>query len=449
MRHPRVNHFLIFFTAACVFLFNFLLFYRYVTAATLLIGTARVDITPNTTVWLSGFASRNHAPETSATITPLYARALSIQQRKSHPFVIVSLDVIGFDRDVSDRIYALAWELFHIPRERLRLCATHTHSGPVIGSNLYPLVPSDSTEDRKISDYAKALISLTISAINQSLAKPIPATIRYGTGLAKLAVNRAQIPERRFQGERGVTNDNVPVLWFVADERVIAGIWGYSAHATVLTQSYTYSPDYPGIVNANLESDKSVWMYMPGCGGDQNIYPRGTVEYLNRHGQILSKAIRKVMNDGGRVVSANIQARRTVVQLPFAVRYTAGELRERRRSDDRVTARAANGLLEQIQGDGKTPSHFDYPIGMWRLGHLKIAFLGGEPTVGYCSLLKEIGVTWVVGYCEHVMGYVGTKQVIQLGGREGGERAAWYYGLPAAWKEDIERIIVVATRHLL
>ncbi|MEO7145280.1 MAG: hypothetical protein ABI165_17430, partial [Bryobacteraceae bacterium] len=59
-------------------------------------GVARVDITPATPVWLSGFAARTQ-PATRV-LQPLSAKALALEDRDGGRFVIVTADLIGFTR---------------------------------------------------------------------------------------------------------------------------------------------------------------------------------------------------------------------------------------------------------------------------------------------------------------------------------------------------------------
>lgn len=455
LNHPLAVFVFAGLAAFLVFLFNFSLFYYFYIKPSpgkpWLVGTARVDITPEETVWLSGFASRNRTSNSTTPLSPLFARAISFRHSSdpAQSFVIVSLDIIGIDRKLSDRIYEVANDQLSLPRERLRICVTHTHSGPVIGNNLAPLVPLDPFELAKISRYSKHLVELVIYVIRRSLAQQLPASAHFAQGMARVAVNRRQIRESTFDGHRGMTEDSVPVLWFTSGQEIIGGIWGYSAHATVLTSAYRYSGDYPGVTSQLLERDGSVWLYAAGCGGDQNIYPRGTNAHVRLYATLLSSVVAKLTASGGETLNTGISAKHSFLRLPFAKRYTARELYRRGHSKDSVTRRGAEVLLHNLDIDGLTPLDYEYGIGVWNIGRIKIVFLGGEPTVGYCSSLRDIGASWVVGYCEDVMGYIGTKDVIESGGREGGDRAAWYYGLPAAWKVSVNQIIVDGVRKLL
>lgn len=431
------------------------------------IGVARVNITPTEPVWLSGFSSRNHTPHHVRLLDPripLYARALSIRRKDSMTqLVLVSIDVIAIPKTLSSRIYQDAQEKHGLSRAALRICATHTHSGPVVGTALAPLSPTDPSNRERITRYEASLERAVNKVISKALKVQMQVTARYVRSRASLAVNRRQVRETNFGmseatehvtvKDRGTTDDGVPVLTFlsVKNSRVMAGIFSYAAHATVLTSGYAYSGDYPGVATFALESRfrGATWLFIPGAGGDQNIYPRGTPALLARHAETLAlTAGAAAVDPKHHGVAGRLGARHAFVHLPFAMRYSRHELHKRARIGS-AQKRAVQVLLSNITDEGLTPSSYPFPVAVWRIGGLTLAFLGGEPTVGYSHLLRHIGIDWVVGYAEDVMGYVGTQSIIRSGGREGGERSAWYYGLPAAWSTDAEGLIIRTVRGLL
>lgn len=426
------------------------------------LGTARVDITPTEPVWLSGFSSRNRTPSHVKLVDPhipLYARALCIRRLEDDsPLILVSLDVIAIPRSLSARIYRQAYQQHGLPRASLRLCATHTHSGPVIGEALAPLSPTDGANRARIARYEGHLQQCVQQVIATAMTKRERVKARFARGRAALSVNRREIRETMFDASsprRGMTDDTVPVLRFerARDGRVIAGVFGYAAHPTILTSGYSYSGDYPAVAAHALESrfTSATWLFLPGAGGDQNIYPRGSPTLLHRHAATLAAAVTATVtavNMSRDAIAGRLFARHALIDLPFATRYSRLDLRKRAQQGD-VQRRAVRVLLPSVANDGFTPSSYAFPVAVWRVGGLTIAFLGGEPTIGYVRLLKNVGIDWVVGYSEDVMGYVGTKDVIRVGGREGGERAAWYYGLPAAWSVRAEDLIVHGVRQLL
>src|SRR5258708_6766270 len=93
-------------------------------------GAARVDITPSTPVWMAGYASRKTPSEGVAL--PLQAKALALTDQNGHTIVLITADLIGFDRALTGRITDRLKDKHRIAREDVVLLASHTHTGPAL-----------------------------------------------------------------------------------------------------------------------------------------------------------------------------------------------------------------------------------------------------------------------------------------------------------------------------
>src|SRR3954454_25113547 len=67
-------------------------------------GLARVDITPQGPIWMSGYAARTHPSE--GVLNRLWAKALAIESSPGRRIVIVSTDLVGIPRELSDEVAA-------------------------------------------------------------------------------------------------------------------------------------------------------------------------------------------------------------------------------------------------------------------------------------------------------------------------------------------------------
>ena len=65
-------------------------------------GVARVVITPQQPMWMAGFAVRDH--ESEGTLHDLWAKALALEDSRGNKAVMVSTDLLGFPKALSDRI---------------------------------------------------------------------------------------------------------------------------------------------------------------------------------------------------------------------------------------------------------------------------------------------------------------------------------------------------------
>jgi neutral ceramidase len=451
------------------------------------IGTARADITPQVPIWLSGFASRTRPPteqEVVASSASLFVRVLVMQERalsidhsvsvesNSPVVVLVALDLIGAAASLTDRMFERFLVDLGLERAQVRLCFSHTHSGPVVGEHLLSLAPEDSRQLELALNYADRLIDVVVMTIGNAM-KPENmerAYGRFGRGLCELAVNRREIEEKNFTGDYyGLTDHELPVMWFIRDdvtvndahkqEDVIGGFYGYAAHASTLTTGYEYHGDYPGQASMLLENNANLggtWLFVAGTGGDQNIYPRGTSSACCFHAQTLVDEVLKVVLAGGQPLAGSMYVNNVFVELPFRERRSKRELVGWSEGNDMQARFTAQRLLRNFDtaGHAKNPLtdavYPSYPVSFWAIGDVRIVFLGGEPTVEYgLRLRKEAGMDWVVGYADDVMGYVGTRAVLKEGKREGSNRAAVYYGLPSAWSSEIEGIIFDTVRNLV
>src|SRR5438046_9172986 len=91
-------------------------------------GVARLIITPEKPIYLSGYADRKHASE--GVVHDLWAKALAIEDAKHGRVVIVTTDLIGLPRSVSDIVAARVQKEYGLDRAHLVLNSSHTHTGP-------------------------------------------------------------------------------------------------------------------------------------------------------------------------------------------------------------------------------------------------------------------------------------------------------------------------------
>jgi len=414
-------------------------------------AAAKATITPPQGMWMSGYASRTHGAE--GTLHDIWAKALVLEDAQGHRSVIVTLDLVGIDRQLSENVCRLLKEKHGFSRDQVALCTSHTHTGPVVGGNLAAMYFLNKTQQRMVDDYAAKLPGRVNQAVSDALAALAPATLSEGIGKATFAVNRRNNPEKevprlREEGKLlGPFDHDVPVL-AVRDEagRLKAILFGYACHATTLS-FYQWSGDYPGFAQIDLESAHpgAIALFWAGCGADQNPLPRRTVKLSQSYGSRLAKAVNKVLAGDMPPVASELKTRYALIDLPFDTLPTRAELERQAKSDNRYEASLAKILLQQIDDGEPLSQTYPYPVEVWRLGkNLLWVTLGGEVVVDYALRLKtELGerTTWVAGYSNDVMAYIPSRRVLVEGGYEGGG-AMVYYGLPSHWAPQVEKLIV-------
>src|SRR5262245_50707801 len=94
------------------------------------VGVARVDVTPDYPVRLHGYASR---PEESKGVQQrLWAKALAIGSNEQGPAVLITVDNLGIPDSITESISQRLLAEAKLPRERLAVGASHTHSAPML-----------------------------------------------------------------------------------------------------------------------------------------------------------------------------------------------------------------------------------------------------------------------------------------------------------------------------
>lgn len=417
-------------------------------------GVATANITPAHSMWMSGYGGRDHPSE--GKLTDLWAKALVLQDGDGDRVVSVTLDLVGIDRPTELAIRTRIESDYGIPLANSALLCSHTHTGPVVGSNLKAMYSIDDEQWALVDAYAVKLIDDVVAAVGYAIDDLEPARLTWGTGETDFAVNRRNnrepdVPMLREQGLlKGPVDHDVPVLAVQCGDRLKTVVCGYACHATVLS-FYQWSGDYPGFAQIALQEEHpgTTAMFWAGCGADQNPLPRRTPELAREYGQRLAAAVDKVLKGDMHVINGDLKTVYAEIDLNFASLPTREELEARLNSDDHFDVSFARHLLRKWDEDGGLSQTYPYPIQTWQLGDGPTWIkLGGEVVVDFSLRLKsELGPdnVWVAGYSNDVMAYIPSLRVLREGGYEGGG-AMRYYGQPSPWGEDVEELIVAEVR---
>jgi hypothetical protein len=416
-------------------------------------GTARVAITPDGPLWMAGYGARDHPSE--GKLHDLWAKALVLDDGQGHRAALVTLDVCGISRPLSNEVRDQIEAKFGLDRSRVVLACSHTHSGPVVGTNLITMYPIDDAERARLAAYADALRDKLVALVGRAVESLAPATLSWSVGRCDFAVNRRENPEgeapalRERLALKGPVDHDVPVLKVeAADGALRAVVFGYACHCTTL-DGYEFSGDYAGDAQIALEAKHpgAQAMFWAGCGADANPIPRRSVELSRHYGAELAAAVERVLSHGLDPISGPLRTSYREIDLAFAEIPSREHWEALAKSDNRYEAGRAKALLARIESDGSLAPTYPYPVQCWRLGDGPTwIFLGGEVVVDFAlRIQRNLGAsdTWVAAYCNDVMAYIPSLRVLKEGGYEGGG-AMLYYGQPAPWAEDVEERIIGA-----
>lgn len=416
-------------------------------AADYKVGLARLIITPEQPMYLSGYANRTHASE--GKVHDLWAKALAIEDSKGGRVVIVSTDLVGLPRAITDVVAARVLKEFQLDRARLVINSSHTHTGPLIRGNLANMFALSPEEQSRVDQYSRRLTDQLTAVIGAALGDLAPANLSFGNGSAGFAINRRAPTATSVKiglNPNGPVDHDVPVLKVTSpDGKLRAVLFGYACHNTTLTgEFYQFSGDYAGFAQIALEKTNpgATALFMMLCGADQNPNPRSKLEYAAEHGAELAAEVNRVLGGHLSPVRGEIRAVFQSVDLEFAM-HTRETFESRLKETNVFRVRHARAMLATYD-QGYPIRRYPYPVQAIRFGKdLTLVALGGEVVVDYAlRIKKEYGSKGIIiaGYSNDVMSYIPSLRVLKEGGYEASDSMI-YYGLPGPYNDDIEDTI--------
>jgi len=419
-------------------------------------GVGRILITPEKPIYMSGYAGRDHPSE--GAIHDLWAKALAVEDRKGARVVVVTSDLIGLPRGVSEVVAARIQKEYGIDRPHLVLNSSHTHTGPLVQHNLEILFDLSPTDSQVVAEYSAALINKLVAVVGAALKDLAPADLSFGNGRATFAINRRENTANGVKiGEnpKGPTDPDVPVLKVTAPDGTLrAVLFGYACHNTTLTgQFYKLSGDYAGFAQIAVEKTHpgATAMFVMLCGADQNPNPRSTIELAEEHGASLAAEVNRVLGEKLQRVRGPLRAAFQIVDLTFAPQ-TRETFESRLTESNIYRVRHAKAMLKLSDDRSPLLRRYPYPVQAIQFGKdLTFAALGGEVVVDYVLRIKrEFGGHGIIvaGYSNDVMSYIPSLRVLKEGGYEANDSMI-YYGLPGPYDAAVEDSVMKTVHQVL
>lgn len=422
------------------------------------VGVARIDITPDTPVRLTGYSNRDD-PFTSIHHR-LWAKALAFGNESKNYSILITVDLLGIPHNITEKVRdELAKEIGLNPAN-LSICASHTHSGPQIGNIVShfhkPLSPDELAD---ITLFAMGLVPKLKEVALEAIKTASPSMVSWGQGNVGFAINR-----RTSINPNGVTDHSMPLLSVKSEDgKDKAVLLSYACHAVTLgPKNNTVHGDWVGEaqlqIEANLEPG-AIAMVAIGCGADQNSNPRMNngdpamdLEYARNQGKSIADEVNRILSDETLTPLNQLpKAKLKYVELTFAEVPDPKKLAEDAKGSGR-TSNYSQLLLSRMARSEDIPEKIAYPIQVWDFGkELVMVFLAGEVVVDYSLRLKrEIGAEriWVNSYANDMPCYIPSLRVLKEGGYEA-ETAMIGYEKPSKFTEDVEDIIMQGIYSLL
>lgn len=390
-------------------------------------------ITPkeNETVFLGGYAARNHNAE--GVHDDLFAKAIYLDDGRTHA-AVVSLDVVGVMQDQ-----------FHKLRERIRLqcgiqnvivTATHNHSAP--DTRLRMRSVNGAWCDRMIDE--------AVSAVCEAHKALAPVQLFAGfTHVPEVARNR--------RGEETV-DDELFALRAVDQSGKTRGILvNYACHCTVLDASnYFITADYPADLYRKLsaEFENAPVLFTNAACGNINIgysadasalgMDMGDIRsYTNaeRKAGALKSGVLEIFQRE-ELLDPDLRFRTFSLAMPLKSDLPSKkELKERITHNDMLLKTAKDSEktrleiakvydacvldnLEEYHTEGR--DHIETEISLLRIGDIVLIT---APVELFCEIGLEIKKSYlpdyravILGYANGYFGYLPTSEAQQKGGYE-------------------------------
>ncbi|MFH1716679.1 MAG: neutral/alkaline non-lysosomal ceramidase N-terminal domain-containing protein [Planctomycetota bacterium] len=196
-------------------------------------GTARIDITPDKPVKMSGYGARTALSE--GVHDPLSARVVAFENGGKR-LVLVSSDLIGYYDGTADHFRKIILSEFKLGPSELFLCGIHTHSAPT------PTIDKEKGHPNNL-EYTKGLEVKLVDVIRKALGNMGPARIGTGVGYSPVGINRRELAFdsagnssiRLGRNPYGLTDKEVLVMKLARpDGKVFAALFDYATHGTSL-----------------------------------------------------------------------------------------------------------------------------------------------------------------------------------------------------------------------
>jgi len=418
------------------------------------VGYAEADITPAPRqVQMSGFGRERYA---QGMIAPLLTQVIVLRDEKQNTGVLITADILDFDRVIVEAIRRAIKHKYDIPPENIMLAASHTHWGPAVRFRMSYSLGAPNVW------YMGLLEEKIINSVDAAFENLSPAMIDYGwmnySGIGcnrRLPVNGkitwGPYKEGSFDGHTPV----IRIKRVTKPQQLL--VVGHACHPTSSGSIQKWSPDYPGAMRDYLDckmSDTKA-VFVQGCGGDAKIVHKdpetGKLVFSNAPerakaaGEKLAMVVLTYLETDRLVpLKGQLACSLETGKISYGKRWTREEIEqqaypeptesEQRKTWQTWAARQSLALPDYSQ-------NFRYDVQVWKLGNQLMVFgMEGEICSPWGPMLRSMAPTkyaMVIGFANSTSSYIPDEQIVREGGYEGLTSQHAYF-LPAPFTENIE-----------
>lgn len=217
-----------------------------------MLGTAKIDITPQFPIHLAGFSNRLGLSQ--GVSNHIYSRIWYLRYYSNasnySDALFIQGDLIWWGDDFTGYMFSKLSSRFGIAPDAIIFHAEHNHSGPQTCNNLSPLLGIYD------ADYIKTLPPKIIEGVHKALTNLEPVTIERGSGNCDIGINRRKAVNgivEMLPNLGGPVDPEITVIRFRTSLNKIKGIFfHYTCHATT-TDNNMISSEYGGVAEELIE----------------------------------------------------------------------------------------------------------------------------------------------------------------------------------------------------
>ena len=394
----------------------------------LYLGVARAIITPKVGALLAGYSPDNAstAVNDDLTATVFYFKQGDVQA------LFISATLCSIKESVSREIFEKTSELYGIPEDACMLCATHTHSGPIMSS-----IVGWGDLDHEYKD--GIFLPRVMTAIDEAVNNAVSVKMGIGVGESLVGINRREltVDNKIILGQNpwGPFDPKMTVIAFRdEDGRPVANIIHYGAHGTAAGKNTEISRDWHGVMMDVLESG-AITAFFQGAEGD--VGPRLTngrttgdakIEYAMRLGAAAGQDAVRIYKTVRAYHTPKLSAKRCAVNIPFGKRvpleFAEREYELYKDFDFNIRGRKAvfyKSVIDSYKAEYKEPESYEFTESILRIG--EITFVGfpyeifSEIALRIANEIKD-GMVLTLTNTNGTLGYFATEAELCRGGYE-------------------------------
>ncbi len=418
------------------------------------IGYSEADITPVPgQVQMSGFGRERYA---KGTLARLLTQVLVLRDRENNTGVLISADILDFDRVMVEAIRRAIRHKHDISPENIMLAVSHTHWGPAVRFNMSFSLGAPNVW------YMGHLEEKIINSVDAAFENLSPATIDYGwIDFRGIGCNRRLPVDGKITWgpyKEGSFDGHTPILRIkrTAKPHQLLVV-GHACHPTSSGTIQKWSPDYPGAMRdylaCKLADTKAV--FVQGCGGDAKIVHKdpetGKLVFSSdpgrskAAGEKLAAVVLAYLGEGLMVgLEGKLACSLATGQISYGERWSREEIERQAYPEPTKSGQRSTWMTWAARQSLALPDYsqsFRYDVQVWKLGNRLMVFgMEGEICSPWGPMLRAMApaeYAMVIGYANSTSSYIPDKQIVQEGGYEGLISQHAYF-LPAPFTENID-----------